>query len=123
MFLWGASTYQMSAGNTIQQTDFLIIGKVRGGGFSRAPTLDFQRADFDPFRRLVGSVPWQAVLKNRGIQKSWTFFKKEILKAQEQALLMRQKTSQAEQRVLAGTQGEKKKKKWGRQLRKNAWML
>ncbi|KAK4824255.1 hypothetical protein QYF61_012521 [Mycteria americana] len=51
------------------------------------------RADFGLFRRLVDRVPWEAVLKGKGVQEGWTFFKKEILKAQEQAVPMCQKTS------------------------------
>ncbi|KAK4830740.1 hypothetical protein QYF61_013190 [Mycteria americana] len=49
----------------------------------RTATLDFQRADFGLFRSLVDRVPWEAVLKGKGVQEDWTFFKKEILKAQE----------------------------------------
>ncbi|KAK4824877.1 hypothetical protein QYF61_021084 [Mycteria americana] len=52
-----------------------------------------QRADFGLFRSLVDRVPWKAVLKGKGVQEGWTFFKKKILKAQEQAVPMCQKTS------------------------------
>ncbi|KAK4820506.1 hypothetical protein QYF61_000085 [Mycteria americana] len=72
--------------------EFLILGEVRRG-FSRTATLDFGRADSDLFRRLVDRVPWEAVLKGKGAQEGWTFFKKEILKAQEQAIPMCQKMS------------------------------
>ncbi|KAK4824299.1 LOW QUALITY PROTEIN: hypothetical protein QYF61_013044 [Mycteria americana] len=44
-------------------------------------------------KRLVDRVPWEAVLKGKGVQEGWTFFKKEILKAQEQAVSMCQKMS------------------------------
>ena len=50
-------------------------------------------ADFGLIRRLVDRVPWEAVLKGKGVQEGWTFFKKEILKAQEQAIPMCRKTS------------------------------
>ncbi|KAK4820378.1 hypothetical protein QYF61_025454 [Mycteria americana] len=73
--------------------DFLILGEVRRE-VSRTATLDFQRADFGLFRRLVDRVPLDAVLKGKGVQEGWTFFKKEILKAQEQAVPMCRKTSQ-----------------------------
>ncbi|KAK4825507.1 hypothetical protein QYF61_000020 [Mycteria americana] len=49
-------------------------------GVSRTATLDFWRADFGLFRGLVDRVPWEAVLKGKGVQEGWTFFKKEILK-------------------------------------------
>ena len=55
---------------------------------SRTAVLDFWRADFGLFRRRVDRVPWEAVLKGKGVQEGWTFFKKEILKAQEQAIPM-----------------------------------
>ncbi|KAK4823184.1 hypothetical protein QYF61_027088 [Mycteria americana] len=52
------------------------------------------RAAFGLFRRLVDRVPWEAVLKSKGVQEGWTFFKKEILKVQEQAIATCQKMSQ-----------------------------
>ena len=73
--------------------EFWIQGEVRRG-VSRTATLDFWRADFGLFRRLVDRVPWEAVLKGKGVQEGWAFFKKEILKAQEQAIPMCRKTSQ-----------------------------
>ncbi|KAK4827745.1 LOW QUALITY PROTEIN: hypothetical protein QYF61_021216 [Mycteria americana] len=72
--------------------EFLILGEVRRG-VSRTATLDFWRADFVLFRRLVERVPWEAVLKGKGGQEGWAFFQKAILKAQEQAVPMCQKTS------------------------------
>ncbi|KAF1505046.1 hypothetical protein FQV18_0002366, partial [Eudyptula minor novaehollandiae] len=46
----------------------------------------FRRADFSLFRTLVERVPWETVLKGKGVQEGWTIFKKEVLKAQEQAV-------------------------------------
>jgi len=48
--------------------------------------VDFQRADFGLFRMLVERVPWENVLKGKGVQAGWTFFKEEVLEAQEQAV-------------------------------------
>jgi len=45
--------------------------------------MDFRRADFGPFRMLVERVPWETVLKSKEVQAGWTFFKEEVLKAQE----------------------------------------
>ncbi|KAK4827846.1 LOW QUALITY PROTEIN: hypothetical protein QYF61_021983 [Mycteria americana] len=73
--------------------EFLILGEVRRG-VSRTATLDFWRADFGLFRGLADRVPWEAVLKGKGVQEGWTFFKKKIVKAEEQAIPMCQKTSQ-----------------------------
>ncbi|KAK4826301.1 hypothetical protein QYF61_007148 [Mycteria americana] len=55
-------------------------------GVSKTATLDFRRADFGLFRRLVKRVPWEAALKGKGVQEGWTFFKEEVLKAQERAV-------------------------------------
>ena len=73
--------------NNYEMIEFLVLGEVRRG-VSRTATLDFQRAEFGLFRSLVDRVPWEAVLKGKGVQEGWTFFKKEILKAQEQAIPM-----------------------------------
>ena len=34
---------------------------------SETATLDFQRADFELFRMLVGRVPWDSVLKGKEV--------------------------------------------------------
>ncbi|KAK4811064.1 hypothetical protein QYF61_016350 [Mycteria americana] len=65
--------------------EFLILGEVRRG-VSKTATLDFRRADFSLFRRLVERVPWEAALMGKGVQEGWTFFKEEVLKAQERAV-------------------------------------
>ncbi|KAK4815376.1 hypothetical protein QYF61_001364 [Mycteria americana] len=54
---------------------------------------DFRRADFGLFRRLVERVPWEAALMGTGVQEGWTFFKEEVLKAQERAVPRCRKTS------------------------------
>ena len=38
------------------------------------------------FRRLVGGVPWDSVLESKGVEDGSSLFKKEVLKAQEQAV-------------------------------------
>ena len=76
-----------------EMVEFLILGELRRG-VSRTATLDSRRAAFGLFRRLVERVPWEAVLKGKGVQEGWTFSKKEILQAQEQAIPMCRKTSQ-----------------------------
>ncbi|KAK4826062.1 hypothetical protein QYF61_005021 [Mycteria americana] len=66
---------------------------------SKTTTMDFRRSDFDLFRTLVERVPWETVLKSKGVQGGWAFFKKEILKAQEQAVPMCHKTNQQGRRL------------------------
>ncbi|KAK4807040.1 hypothetical protein QYF61_018381 [Mycteria americana] len=72
--------------------EFLIRGEVRRR-VSKTTTVDFRRADFGLFRTLVERVPWETVLKGKGVQEGWAFFKKEVLKAQEQAIPRCQKTN------------------------------
>ncbi|TRZ18145.1 hypothetical protein HGM15179_008964 [Zosterops borbonicus] len=56
-------------------------------------TLDFRRADFGLFKRLIQRVPWEEALKNKEVQESWVFFKTEFLRAQEQTVPVCRKTS------------------------------
>ncbi|KAK4818831.1 hypothetical protein QYF61_019868 [Mycteria americana] len=68
-----------------EMIEFLICGEA-ARGVSKTATLDFRRADFGLFRRLVERVPWEAALMGKGVQEGWTFFKEEVLKAQERAV-------------------------------------
>ena len=65
--------------------EFSILGDVRRVT-SKTISLNFQRADFDLFRALVARIPWESLLKGKGIEETWTLLKTEILKAQEQAV-------------------------------------
>ncbi|RMC09659.1 hypothetical protein DUI87_13445 [Hirundo rustica rustica] len=49
--------------------EFSIFGEMRRN-INKTFTLDFQRADFGLFRRLIQRVPWEADLKNKGVQES-----------------------------------------------------
>lgn len=69
---------------------FSILGEVRKG-VSKTTTMDFRRANFGLFRTLVERVLWDTVLKGKGVQEGWTFFKKEVFKAQEHAIPMHRK--------------------------------
>ena len=64
--------------------EFSILGGARRGN-SKTATLDFQKADFELFRRLVEGVPWDSALESKGVQDGSSLFKKEVLKVQEQA--------------------------------------
>lgn len=48
---------------------------------SRLAALDFRRADFGPFRELLGEVPWDKALEGRGAQESWLLLKDHLLQA------------------------------------------
>ena len=80
----------MKVGDCLGQRDheiveFSILGDVRRVT-SRTAISDFQRADFDLFRKLVAGVPWESLLKGKGVQEAWTLVKMEILKTQVQAV-------------------------------------
>jgi len=49
---------------------------------------------FGLFRTLVERVPWERDLKGKGVQEGWTFFREEVLKAQELTVPMCCKTNQ-----------------------------
>ncbi|KAK4817282.1 hypothetical protein QYF61_007840 [Mycteria americana] len=70
-----------------------LIRREAARGVGKTATLDFRRADFSLFRRLVERVPWEAALMGKGVQEGWTFFKEEVLKAQERAVPRCRKTS------------------------------
>lgn len=61
------------SGSCLEQRDhemleFSTLGEVRREVSKTAP-LDFQRADFELFRTPVGRVPWESVVKGRGVQE------------------------------------------------------
>ena len=71
---------------------FSVRGEVKRGA-SKTITMDFWRADFGLLRKLVEGVHWEKVLKGKGVQEGWTFFREEVLKTQEQAVPMCHKTN------------------------------
>ena len=76
-----------------EMLEFLILREVRRG-FSRTTTLDFQRTDFGLFRCVVDTVPWEVVMKGKGVQEGGAFFKEEVFQVQKQAVPVCRKTSQ-----------------------------
>ena len=92
----------VEVGGCLGQSDHdMVEFSILGGGTrgnSKTATLDFRRADFELFRRLVGRVPWGSVLESKGVQDGWLLFKKEVLKAQEQAVPLSCKMSRCGRR-------------------------
>ena len=80
-----------------EMIEFSILGETKRG-VSKTATLDFRRANSDLFKRLIDKIPWEAALKDMGVQEGWTYFKREVLKAQEQG----KETGLAKQGPLAG---------------------
>ncbi|GAB0188477.1 hypothetical protein GRJ2_001313000 [Grus japonensis] len=66
-----------------EMVEFKILRAVRRA-HSKFTTLDFRRAGFGLFRDLLGRVPWDEALEERGAQESWLVFKDHLLQAQEQ---------------------------------------
>ena len=79
-----------------EMTEFSFHGtsKWRQRGASKTTSMDLQREYFGLFSMLVERVPWERVLKGKGVQAGRTFFKEEVSKALEQAVPMCRKTSQ-----------------------------
>lgn len=79
---------------------------------NREQMLDFRRADFSLFRKLVSGIPVDIALKGRGVQKSWHFFRKakerlsSILQAKEQFILVLTKTGRHQKTPLSKQGGE-----------------
>ncbi|XP_053914607.1 hyccin isoform X2 [Cuculus canorus] len=87
----------LTVGGRLGLSDHEMIGfSVLGGikkGVSKTVTLNFQRADFGLFRRLISKVPWETVLQGKGAHEGWALLKNEILAAQEQAIPVFRKRS------------------------------
>ncbi|XP_048785457.1 uncharacterized protein LOC125685961 [Lagopus muta] len=80
----------VKVGDCLGQSDheiveFSILGDVRRVT-TKTAILNLKRADFDLLRTLVARVPWESLLKGKGVQEAWTLLKMEILKAQKQAV-------------------------------------
>uniref|UniRef100_A0A670J7Z7 Reverse transcriptase domain-containing protein n=1 Tax=Podarcis muralis TaxID=64176 RepID=A0A670J7Z7_PODMU len=58
---------------------------------TRTQFFDFKKADFIKLREVLGEIPWTVILKGKGVQDGWEFVKREIVKAQLQAIPMRRK--------------------------------
>ena len=64
----------VKAGGCLGQSDhetveFSILGDVRRVT-SKTAVLNFQRADFDLLGTLVAGVPWELLLKGKGVQEA-----------------------------------------------------
>ncbi|CAM5155513.1 unnamed protein product [Natator depressus] len=60
---------------------------------SRIRTLDFRKADFDSLRERMGRIPWGTIMKGKGVQESWLYFKESLLRLQGQTIPMSRKNS------------------------------
>ncbi|GAB0206448.1 hypothetical protein GRJ2_003110400 [Grus japonensis] len=75
-----------------EMVEFRILRAARRAR-SKLTTLEFRRADFGPFRDLLGRIPWDKALEGRGAQDSWLIFKGHLLQAQERCIPTKRKSS------------------------------
>ncbi|GAB0207425.1 mitochondrial enolase superfamily member 1 [Grus japonensis] len=75
-----------------EMVEFRILRAARRAR-SKLTTLDFRRADFGPFRDLLGRLPWDKALEGRGAQDSCLIFKGHFLQAQERCIPTKRKSS------------------------------
>ena len=68
-----------------ETVEFSILDDVRRVT-NKTSIMNFKKVDFDQFRELVAQVPWESLLKGKGVQEAWTLVKMEILKTQVQAV-------------------------------------
>jgi len=81
--------------------DEMVKFRILCGGssvISMIETLDFRRANFGLFKDLLGGIPWVRALEGRGVQESWSLFKRHFLHAQEQYILLSKKSSKGGRR-------------------------
>jgi len=65
-----------------EKAEFRIL---RGGSraISRIKTLDLRKVNFGLFQELLGGILWIRALAGRGVQESWSLFKRHFLHAPE----------------------------------------
>jgi len=71
-----------------------------GGGrtVSRIKSLDFRRAKFGLFKKLLGEILWVRALAGRGGQESWSLFKHHFIRAQDRCIPLSKKSSKGGRR-------------------------
>ena len=62
--------------------EFVILRNV-GLTRSGVKTLNFVRVKFRLFKELLDKIPWEAVLRDKGVKESWLLFKDAFLRTQE----------------------------------------
>jgi len=86
----------VKVGGRLGCSDHEMVFRILHGGrraISRIKTLDFRRANFGPFKDLLGEIPWVRALKVRGVQESWLLFKHHFLHAQDWCTPLSKKSS------------------------------
>ncbi|KAK4811070.1 hypothetical protein QYF61_016356 [Mycteria americana] len=58
-----------------------------GQAKSKVRTLNFRKANFQPFKELVNGTPWETALRDKGAEQSWQIFKDDFHRVQELLIL------------------------------------
>ena len=61
------------------------VGISRNMGLAKSGvrTLNLERANFRLFKELLDEISWEALLRDKGVEESWLFFRDAFLRAQE----------------------------------------
>ncbi|PKU30367.1 rna-directed dna polymerase from mobile element jockey- hypothetical protein [Limosa lapponica baueri] len=101
------------------ETEFRIVGSM-SKTTSRIVTLGFRRANFDPFKKLLGEIPWVRTLEGSGARESWSIFKHRFLQAQDQCIPKSKKSGKGSRRPAWLSRELLKKLKWKKEVY-SAW--
>lgn len=55
--------------------------------------MNFRRTDFQLFKELLDEIPWEVLLRDKGVEQRWQLLKDAILRAQELLILWYKKSS------------------------------
>ncbi|PKU45830.1 rna-directed dna polymerase from mobile element jockey-like [Limosa lapponica baueri] len=99
--------------------EFRIVGSTRKP-ISRTDTLDFRRANFNLFKKLLGEIPWDKTLEGRGAHESWLILRHHFLQAQDRCIPKRKKTGKRSRRPVWLSRELLKKLKWKKEAY-SAW--
>ncbi|PKU34078.1 glycerol kinase [Limosa lapponica baueri] len=98
-----------------EKIEFRIMGSMRKTT-SRIENMDFRRANFDLFKKLLGEIPWVRALEGRGAQESWTIFKYHFLQAQNRYIPKTKKSGKGSRRLMWLSREFLKKLKWKKEV-------
>lgn len=67
------------------QVGFMIL-RNSGLAESKVRTLNFRKAKCHLFKRLMGEIPWETLLRDKGTVRSWQHFKDAFLRSQQRSI-------------------------------------
>ncbi|KAM6381950.1 uncharacterized protein FN964_003655 [Alca torda] len=103
-----------------EMIEFRVMGTMHKTTRSKITTLDFRRANFDLFKKLLGEIPWARALEGKGAQESRLIFKDHFLQAQDRCIPKRKKSAKGRRRPAWLSRELQKKLKWKKEVY-NKW--